>query len=128
MDWFLTKIIFRICSGEGEHQPQFDEQLRLVQAQNRPEAFQKAVALGQQEQEQFKNQQGQWVYWQFVNVTEVTKLNGLEDGTEIHYQIIEPEDARHYIDCAHRRAQAIATVTGLSQLKGIGWAANTSEV
>ncbi|MEP7129294.1 MAG: DUF4288 domain-containing protein, partial [Chitinophagales bacterium] len=29
MNWYLAKIVFRIICGDGLHQPQFDEQLRL---------------------------------------------------------------------------------------------------
>ena len=30
MNWYLSKIIFRIICGEGRHTPQFDEHLRLI--------------------------------------------------------------------------------------------------
>ena len=46
MNWYLSKIIFRIVCGEGQHTPQFDEQLRLIAASDEQEAFQKALAIG----------------------------------------------------------------------------------
>ena len=30
MKWYLAKIVYRIICGEGNHTPQFDEQLRLI--------------------------------------------------------------------------------------------------
>jgi hypothetical protein len=55
MNWYLSKIIFRIICGEGQHTPQFDEQLRLIAAANEEEAFDKAMAIGQREQDGFYN-------------------------------------------------------------------------
>ena len=46
MNWYLTKLVFRIICGEGHHTPQFDEQLRLVSATDECEAFEKAMAIG----------------------------------------------------------------------------------
>ena len=34
MKWYLAKIIYRIICGEGIHTPQFDEQLRLIHAED----------------------------------------------------------------------------------------------
>ncbi|MDQ3846676.1 MAG: DUF4288 domain-containing protein [Bacteroidota bacterium] len=39
MNWYLTKIIYRIICGNGDHKAQFDEQLRLVEASSKQEAF-----------------------------------------------------------------------------------------
>ena len=54
MNWYLTKIVFRIVCGEGKHTPQFDEQLRVIAADNKEEAFYKARAIGKDEEEFFK--------------------------------------------------------------------------
>ncbi|HEV3251858.1 MAG TPA: DUF4288 domain-containing protein, partial [Puia sp.] len=45
MNWYLAKIVFRIICGEGQHIPQFDEQLRLIEAGNEVEAFEKATNI-----------------------------------------------------------------------------------
>ena len=49
MNWYLSKIIFRIICGEGRHTPQFDEQLRLIAATDEQQAFEKAMAIGEKE-------------------------------------------------------------------------------
>lgn len=56
MNWYLTKLVYRIICGQGNHTPQFDEQLRLIEAGHSEEAYEKAVALGEREQDQFFNQ------------------------------------------------------------------------
>jgi hypothetical protein len=42
MNWYLTKIVFQIICGDGDHTPQFDEQLRLISASSKEAAISKA--------------------------------------------------------------------------------------
>ncbi len=46
MNWYLSKIVYRIICGQGNHTPQFDEQLRLIQAESTQEAFEKIHCPG----------------------------------------------------------------------------------
>lgn len=80
MNWYLTKMVFRIICGDGNHTAQFDEQLRLVTAGSKEEAFHKAQLMGMHEEEMFFNQQLQLVQWQFISVSELYQLNQLIDG------------------------------------------------
>jgi hypothetical protein len=107
MHWYLSKIIFRIICGDGHHTPQFDEQLRLIAARDEEEAFQKAFALGQQEQDRFYNEDRKLVQWKFINVAELYRLSGLLDGAEMYSRIQETDDPEGYIDLANRRADHI---------------------
>jgi Domain of unknown function (DUF4288) len=107
MQWYLSKIIFRIICGEGNHTPQFDEQLRLVAAHDEEEAFQKAFALGEKEQDRFYNQERQLVQWKFINVAELYRFSGLLDGAEMYSRIQETDDPEGYIDLTNRRADHI---------------------
>jgi hypothetical protein len=59
MNWYLSKIVFRIVCGNGDHTPQFDEQLRLVSAETKEEAFRKAQQMGKKEEETFYNRKQQ---------------------------------------------------------------------
>ncbi len=108
MNWYLAKMIFRIVVGEGHHQPQFDEQLRLIAAIDEQSALEKAKSLGVRLQERFLNQQQRWVSWEFMDVTELSEVDSLEDGAELHYQIAEPENPEQYIGLVHRKAADIA--------------------
>ena len=107
MKWYLAKIVFQIICGEGEHTPQFDEQLRLIAACNENEAFEKASNIGKSEQDSFLNLKQQLVRWQFINVSELYHLNELIDGAEMYSRINEMDDAEAYITFVHRRAESI---------------------
>jgi hypothetical protein len=107
MNWYLTKMIFRIVCGDGDHTPQFDEQLRLIQAGSREEAFHKAQLLGGKEEEMFFNNNQQLVQWQFISISELYQLQDFIDGAELYSKIEEKEDAQNYIHVVHRKAEQI---------------------
>jgi Domain of unknown function (DUF4288) len=109
MNWYLSKIVYRIICGEGTHKPQFDEQLRLIEAKNEKEAFEKATEIGKQEQDEFYNQQHKLVQWKFINIAELYKLSGLLDGAELYSKIQEPDNADLYIELTNRKAAHIKT-------------------
>lgn len=83
MNWYLAKIIFQIICGSGNHTPQFDEQLRLIVADEQHEALTKAKKIGEDEQESFFNERQQLVKWQFIDVAELYRLSNMIDGAEI---------------------------------------------
>lgn len=107
MDWYLVKVVFRIICGDGEHTAQFDEQLRLIKATSKEEAFHKAHMLGLKEQEVFFNQNEQLVQWQFVSISELYRLNKLEDGAELYSRIEEKDNAESYMHIIHTKAEQI---------------------
>ena len=94
---YLAKVIYRIICGEGDHMAQFDEQLRLIFADNENEAFEKANQLGQKEQDTFSNNNQQLVQWKFINVSEIYEVSEFSDGAEIYSRIHETEDAYSYL-------------------------------
>lgn len=107
MKWYLAKIVFQIICGNGAHAAQFDEQLRLIAAGNEAEAFDKASAIGNNEEESFYNHKQQPVRWRFINVSDLYPLNDLADGTELYSRINEVDDANAYTIFVHRRAESI---------------------
>ena len=107
MNWYLSKIVFRIICGDGQHTAQFDEQLRLITAAHEEEACEKAMTIGRQEQDGFYNHEPQLVQWKFINVAELYRLSGLLDGAEMYSRIQETDDADSYIDQTNRRADHI---------------------
>lgn len=107
MNWYLVKMVFRIICGEGNHTAQFDEQLRLMHAVSKEEAFHKAQALGTKEEEKFYNQQQQLVQWQFVGISELYLLNQLVDGAELYSRIEEHENAASYLNIIEKKAANI---------------------
>jgi len=107
MSWFLAKIVFRITCGNGDHTPQFDEQLRLIEATDETVAFAKARSIGMQEQEMFLNERQHLVQWQFINVSELYKISALIDGAELYSRVQETENAELYIETTHKKAAHI---------------------
>lgn len=107
MNWFMAKIVYRIICGEGNHTPQFDEQLRLIIADNDEEALKKAFAIGKQEEECFYNVAEKLVQWKFINVAELFRIAELNDGAEIYSRIEEKENGELYTEMIHKRAAGL---------------------
>lgn len=106
-NWYLVKIVFRIICGDGSHTPQFDEQLRLIHAEDELHAFQKARRLGEREQDYFLNAVEKPVRWKFIDISELHKLDKLIDGAEVYSKINEEENADIYIRSTHLKATHI---------------------
>jgi len=117
MNWYLSKIIFRIICGEGNHTPQFDEQLRLISAPDEEEALRKAITIGEKEQDAFYNHEQQLVQWKFVNVAELYRFSGLLDGAEMYSRIQETDDPDGYTEWVNRRADHIRASTTHKMLR-----------
>lgn len=105
MNWYLTKIIYRIVQ-ENEITAQFDEQLRLVKAIDEQQAFAKAIKIGKQEEDVFVNQAKLKVQWKFVNVVLVSNLVSITDGMELYSTISEKEEPENYTYTVHQKAKA----------------------
>jgi hypothetical protein len=104
MNWYLAKIIFQIICGNGNHTPQFDEQVRLIIAEDETEALMKAKKIGETEQDSFFNAGRRLVQWQFIDVAELYKLSHLLDGAEVFSRIQEYDHADAYINLVRNRA------------------------
>lgn len=107
MNWYLTKLVYRIICGNGEHTAQFDEQLRLIAAADEEEAFTKAQSTGLKEEDCFTNVNQQLVQWKFINVAELYKLQELIDGAVLYSMIRETGDADSYINFVQQKATHI---------------------
>lgn len=107
MNWFVAKIVYQIICGQGLHQPQYDEQLRLISAASKQEAVNKATAIGQQEQYSFLNQKQELVEWRFINVAELYALDELKDGMELYSRVEEPENEASYVALLQMKASQL---------------------
>lgn len=106
MNWYIAKIVFGIQSETAQKQ-QFDEQLRLIQAETQEEAFLKARTIGLAEEDSFLNDRNKTVKWEFINVPELIHVKKPEDGMELYSQIHEMEEANAYIHVVHQKAIAL---------------------
>ncbi len=117
MKWYLAKIVYRIICGDGLHTAQFDEQLRLIMAEDELHAFQKARSIGEREEDSFLDKVEKLVHWQFVDVCELHPLDGLIDGAEMYSRISEQEDADIYMNVTRLRAAHLLQNSTFTSLK-----------
>ncbi|MBS1682001.1 MAG: DUF4288 domain-containing protein [Bacteroidetes bacterium] len=102
MNWYIAKLVFQI-KGEGMQRHQFDEHLRLVEAENFEDAFFIARMLGISFEETVINKEHGLVQWEFVNVAELRPLN-IRSGVELHTQVREIDEGNHYVNFIHNQA------------------------
>ena len=107
MNWYLAKIIYQIISGDGNHVPQFDEQFRIIRADELDWAWEKAQVVGRRGESIFKNDKAEDVHWKFIAVEDVSQINELEDGSQIYSRTEEPENMDEYIQLTKTRAKRL---------------------
>lgn len=92
MNWYLVKLVFQIVNDSCT--TQFDEQMRLIQADELEWAVEKARVLGWLEQsDDSENTPG----WRFIDVADIRKIEACEDGMQLCTHTIEAENAEDYI-------------------------------
>lgn len=104
LNWYLVKLVYQVVSGEGAHTPQFDEQLRLIRADELDWAWEKAKVLGQIGAFNFINDHKLEVKWKFVDVVDVYEIGEIEDGVQIYSYTEEPEDVIAYLNLTKTKA------------------------
>ncbi len=107
MNWYIAKVIFKISNARNKDTSQFDEHLRLIEADSFEEAFFKARILGIKEEDHLMDDDLQSVSWEFVNVSEIIPLRELKDGLELYSQIHETAEVRAYINLVHMKAASL---------------------
>lgn len=105
MNWYITKIVFQVIFCGKAQAPQFDEQLRIITASSKEEAFNKAQQLGKSEEGRVVNMNNhQLIQWKFINVSTLYQLKELLDGAEVSSTTHEPDCADHYINMVNEKA------------------------
>ena len=104
MHWYISRLVFQITCGNGNHTPQFEEQFRLVQAADTQQAIGKAIAIGKQAQDTLLPDVINLVRWEFVNVSELFQLTEWIDGATLYSHVNEVTDAASYIDMVNENA------------------------
>ena len=105
MNWYLAKLIFQVRSDEGTHTPQFDEQWRLIRADEVAWAFEKASVLGRLDESSFLNERSEMVSCKFIEVVDIHLISTLEDGVQLFSSTEEPLDASAYIEEVKLKSQ-----------------------
>ncbi len=103
MKWYIAKLVFQVISGEGMHTPQFDEQWRLIKADEVSWAHEKARVLGWLEQGCYTCEGQRKAEWKFIEVAEIQQINSMEDGVQLYSTTEEPIDANAYVGFIKRK-------------------------
>jgi len=119
MNWYLTKLVYQIICGDGNHTPQFDEQLRFIKAVNSAQALDKARNIGNTESETFFNDDHQIVQWKFIDVCSLLPIVELSDGAEVFSQIQEYSDESGYLKMIKDKATKLETSFAKSTLAAV---------
>lgn len=106
MNWYLTKLVYRFITGNGLHTPQFNEQVRVIEAEDRLHAFYKARLIGEQETIKI-TANGLLIQWQFIDVTELLLIDKSTDGAEVWSGIQENVNAAQYIRTTQQSAKEL---------------------
>lgn len=109
MNTYLSKLVFNITIDNNNQTHQFDEQIRLIQANDLESAFLKAKALGKKEEETFVNEKNQQVTWKFIDVTEIYPLQQYKDGEQLYSCTHEIPDGDAYIEYSREKSMLIQT-------------------
>ena len=111
MKWYLVKLVYQVVSGEGAHTPQFDEQLRMIRAEELDWAREKAKVLGQIGAYTFLNNRKEEVKWKFIDVVDICEIGEIEDGVQLYSTTEEPDDVTSYLNLISARAKRAYDIT-----------------
>lgn len=102
MNWFVARYIYQIITGEGNHAPQFDEQLRLIVSDDNAGALFKAEAQADNFQQPFRNCRGEMVSWKFICVADLYEIQSPADGAELASVLHEPNDVEAFLETVNQ--------------------------
>lgn len=105
MKWFIVKYMYQIIIGEGNHTPQFDEQIRLLMAFDSAEALNKAESQADGFHKPFANHNGELVTWKFICIADLNEIDQPHDGQELCSSLHEPEDVSEFLGFAYKRKE-----------------------
>lgn len=101
--FYVVKIVFRVCR-KGESLAEFDEQLRLIEAADEIEAYQKAILFGKTEEGDVESSGGEKVFWKMIDVKEMQALHTLNNGSFLWSSGKTTSSAEEYVTFVKARA------------------------
>ena len=84
--WWVARLVLQVRVGEDDTGPWLcDEQVRVIKAADKHQAYEKALRLGREQEDSYPNSDGEIVVWSFLGLSDLDMpLNGtIDDGTEI---------------------------------------------
>jgi len=97
---YTVRLVFRILHGEDTHSGVFEEQIRLLFAESKEEADEKARAIGVAENFTLPQIETGFVKWEFVGILELNQVDDLSDGmllTSISRETSDPKGFLKYL-------------------------------
>lgn len=105
MNWYLVRMIFQIVWGDENRPARFDEQWRLIRADEICWAREKATIIGNLES-QFEQPSGTArIEWKFIAVADIFEVPYGADGAQVFSTTEEPKDAHHYLSMITARSK-----------------------
>lgn len=104
---YLATAVYSICTGSGNHTPQFEEQLLLINANDEVQALQKAEYIATDNEESFQNAAGETVSCKFIGITYLNEFSEKGDGKSIYSRIYEKEESKSYIGFVKQTATLV---------------------
>ncbi|MEH3114146.1 DUF4288 domain-containing protein [Pedobacter terrae] len=103
MKWFAVNCIYQVICGDGKHSPQFNEQIRLIQAECIGKVLSKANLNAVHFNPSLNDCRGDKIVWKFLGVGGIAEVAELKDGVEVSSRIVEPRSVKLYLEkLAHR--------------------------
>ncbi len=93
MEWYLAKLVYRFQPVTEKGAVHFEEQIRLLEAEDELHAFHKAQLIGSQEECHLKDD-NDGIHWHFIDVIQILRLHQQMDGAEVlsqPYKTLDPE-------------------------------------
>lgn len=107
MKIYLAKLVFNVQVDNSPNAPEFDEQIRVIEAASLESAFHKARSIGKSEEETFINKNNKLITWQFIDVAEVYPLEAVKDGEQLFSSTQTMPDPGSYIQYVRRKSMEI---------------------
>jgi hypothetical protein len=102
-----SKVIKRIDYGVSPKPPSFDEQIRVIYAEDHLHAFQKARLIGDQEAMHTKVEIDKLIKWKFIDIAELYLFEPSLDGAEMYSLKTSYANADAYIRETQKKALSI---------------------
>lgn len=113
MKWYIAKIVYEILNNSKIKQ--FDEQLRVIEAENIEEAFLKSKEIAHKYENEFFDLYNNKVVWKFRAISYLSEIAELKSGTELYSQIIEKNQEENYLKTLELKQESI--ILSLSEIK-----------
>lgn len=107
MKWYIAKIIFKISRADKSVHSQFDEQFRLISAEDLQSATIKAEQIGLTEEETFEDENRIKVFWNYIGIENIFEVDNIKDGVQLYSLTSEQEEPDQYIRYVELRTSAL---------------------